>query len=132
MARRSSMRVKVENADEIIKALENADEALRNELHNIISEAAEIVFREADARVPIKTGAARESLRIKTGFTKDGFFHATIVVGGDSTYYITFYELGTSRQPPRPFLRPSLDNTRSQVRQYMIKRLREVIAKQGK
>lgn len=131
MAKRG-MRLKVENADEILDALTKADEALRNELHNIISEAAEIVFREADARVPIKTGKARESLRIETGFDKKGFFHATIVVGGKSTYYITFYELGTSRQPPRPFLRPSLDDTRAEVRRYMISRLKDVIAKQGK
>lgn len=126
------MRLKVENAGEILDALTKADEALKKELHDIVSEAAEIVFREADARVPVRTGKARESLRITTGFTKNGYFHATIVVGGEEAFYITFYELGTSRQPPRPFLRPSLDATRAQVRRHMISRLQEVIERQGK
>lgn len=129
---RRTMRVKVDGADDVLDALSKADEALRNEMHNIISEAAEIVFRDADAKMPIKSGRARASLKIETGFNKDGFFHATIVVGGGEVFYITFYELGTSRQPPRPLMRQSLNDSRAEVRKYMISRLREVIAAQGK
>src|SRR5690625_3462600 len=88
MARRN-VKVKVEGVEDILKALRKADEELKNELHNIISEAAEIVFREADARVPIgKTEKARESLRIETGTDKGGFFYANVVVGGKEAFYI--------------------------------------------
>jgi len=129
---RKRIRLKVEGVDEILEALRKADKELKNELHNIVAEAAEIVFREADATIPIKTGAARESLKIETGINRIGVFYANVVVGGTSTYYITFYELGTKYQPPRPFMRPALDNSRAEIRRYMISRLQEVIARQGK
>lgn len=132
MARGSKTRVKVEGAEEIIRALEKADEAMKKELHDIVSRAAEIVFREADARIPIKSGKARSSLKIETGFNNKGVFYANVVVGGSETYYITFYELGSSRQPPRPFLRPSLDGKRNEIRRYMISEIQKVIARQGK
>src|SRR5690625_2982327 len=81
----SKMRVKVEGVDEILDALRKADQELRNELYNIVSEAVEIVFRKADATIPIKSGAARESLKIETGTTKRGTFYANVTVGGQST-----------------------------------------------
>lgn len=135
MARRNSnMRIKVEGVEDVLKALRKADEDLKREMHNIVAEAVEIVFREADVKVPIgKTGKARESLRIETGFNSDGLYYANVTVGDKATtYYIVFYELGTSRQPPRPFMRPSLDGKRNEIRKYMIKRLKEVIDRQGK
>lgn len=127
------MRLKVEGADDILKALKKADEDLQREMNNIVAEAVEIVFGEADSRVPIKTGAARDSLKIETGVNGRGVFYANVTVGDNkTTYYVTFYELGTSRQPPRPFMRPSLDGKRNEIRKYMIKRLKEVIERQGK
>lgn len=133
MARRySRMRLRVEGADEIIKALQKADKELQKELNDLISEAAEIVFREADSRVPIKTGKARESLKIETGHTSKGVFYANVTVGGGDTFYITFYELGTSRQPPRPFMRPSLDKSKYRIRKHLIEGLKAAIARQGK
>ena len=131
MRRSSRMRLKVEGVDEILEALRKADKALQEELHDLISEAAEIVFREADANVPIKSGKARASLKIKTGKTRNGTFYANVTVGGE-TFYITFYELGNSRQPPRPFMRPALDKSRAKIRQHLIEGLRAAIERQGK
>lgn len=133
MARNKNLRIKVEGVEDVLKALRKADEDLKREMHNIVAEAVEIVFREADAKVPILSGAARDSLRIETGFNSDGLYYANVTVGDKATtYYIVFYELGTSRQPPRPFMRPSLDGKRNEIRKYMIKRLKEVIDRQGK
>lgn len=132
MARNKNLRIKVEGVEDILKALRKADEDLKREMHNIVAEAVEIVFREADAKVPILSGAARDSLRIETGFNSDGLYYANVTVGGGETFYITFYELGTSRQPPRPFMRPSLDGKRNEIRKYIIERLKEVINRQGK
>ena len=131
MRRSSRMRLKVEGVDEILEALRKADKALQEELHDLISEAAEIVFREADANVPIKSGKARASLKIKTGKTRNGTFYANVTVGGEP-FYITFYELGNSRQPPRPFMRPALDKSRAKIRQHLIEGLRAAIERQGK
>ncbi|MFJ5625445.1 HK97-gp10 family putative phage morphogenesis protein [Peribacillus loiseleuriae] len=136
MARRNSgMRLKVEGVEDIVRALKRADEAIQKELHDLISEAAEIVFREADARVPIDTGKARYSLRIEIGEGKKGFY-ANVTIGNGTgkgdPFYITFYEFGTSRQPPHPFMRPSLDKSKSKIRAHLIEGLRRVIERQGR
>lgn len=125
----SRMRLRVEGVDDVIRALEKADAETKKELRDLVSEAAEIVFREADARAPIRTGAARNTLRIKVGENKKGQFYANVVIGGGDQFYITFYELGTSRQPPRPFMRPSLDKSRAKIRKHLVEGLRRVLLK---
>ncbi|KAB2337653.1 hypothetical protein F7731_08655 [Cytobacillus depressus] len=135
MRQNSNMRIRVDGVEDIIRALQRADEALQKELHDLISECAEIVFREADARVPILSGKARNTLRIEVGKNDKGVFYANVVVGNGTgktdPYYITFYELGTSRQEPRPFMRPSLDKSKSKIRAHLIAGLRAAIARQG-
>lgn len=133
------MRLRVEGVQDVVQAMRKADDNIKKELRNLISEAAEIVFREADSRVPIgPTGRTRASLRIEVGEDDKGRFYANVVVGarpGDTTatsaFYVTFYELGTSRQPPRPFMRPSLDKSRAKIRRHLTEGLKRVLAKQG-
>lgn len=136
MRQNSRMRLRVEGVEEIIRALQQADEQLQKELHDLISECAEIVFREADSRVPILSGKARHTLRIEVGKNRNGVFYANVVIGNgtgkNEPFYITFYELGTSRQEPRPFMRPSLDKSRRKIRQHLIEGLRAAIARQGR
>lgn len=136
MRQNSRMRLKVDGVDDIVNALQKADDELQRSLHDLISEAAEIVFREADARVPIKSGKSRNTLRIEVGKKGKGVFYANVVVGDgtgkEDPYYITFYELGTSRQPPRPFMRPSLDKSKTKIRAHLVEGLRAAIARQGR
>lgn len=136
----SRMRLKLEGVEDVIKALHEADEALEKELNDLVAEAADIVFREADARSPVgNTERTRMSIRIETGRSKKGYFFANVVVGarqGETTetsaFYVTFYELGTSSQPPRPFMRPALDKSRARIRRHLIEGLKKAIAKQGR
>ena len=133
----SKMRLKVEGADQVVRALQQADAETEKALKDLISEAAEIVFREADARSPIgPSGRTRFSLRIEIGTSKKGNFYANVVVGareGETTktsaFYVTFYELGTSRQPPRPFMRPAYDKCRPRIRRLLQEGLARVINK---
>lgn len=138
MAKRNqNMRLRVEGADGIVQAMRRADKETEKALNDLVSEAIEIVFREADARAPIgSTSRVRNSLRIETGKDNKGMFFANVVVGkreGEKTdtsgFYVTFYELGSSRQPPRPFMRPALDKSKYRVRKYLIDGLRRVILK---
>lgn len=136
----SRMRLKVDGVEDLIVALQNADKKIQKELNDLISEAAEIVFREADARAPIgPTERTRFSLRIEIGKNKKGLFYANVVVGarqGESTatsaFYVTFYELGSSRQPPRPFMRPALDKCRARVRKHLQEGLQRILSKLGR
>ncbi|WP_284037459.1 HK97-gp10 family putative phage morphogenesis protein [Neobacillus sp. 114] len=130
------MRLRVDGMEDIIRELQQADEELQKELNDLVSECAEIVFREADSRVPIETGKARETLRIEVGKNSKGVFYANVVIGNgtgkNDPYYITFNELGTSRQQPRPFMRPSLDKSKRKIRDHLINGLRAALARQGR
>lgn len=133
MAKQNSrMRLRVDGVEDVVKALQQADDALKEELRVLVAEAAEIVFREADARSPIRTGATRNSIRMEVGTNAKGIYYANVVVGGGQQFYVTFYELGNSRQPPRPFMRPSLDKSKTKIRKHLVEGLRAAIAKQGK
>ena len=130
----SKMRLKVEGVDEVVKALRQANAEIEKELRDLISEAAEIVFREADSRVPIKSGKARHTLRIEIGEGKRGFYANVVIgngIGKEDPFYITFYEFGTSRQPPRPFMRPSLDKSKTKIRKLLVEGLRRIVESQG-
>lgn len=58
----------------------------------------------ARALAPIDTGLLRDSIEIMYG-KWDGGIYAEI---GTDVYYGPFQELGTSRNPPHPYLRPAL------------------------
>lgn len=141
MARRirpnSRMRIKVEGVNDIIAAMREADSEIQRELRDLVAEAAEIVFRAADANVPILSGKARATLEIEIGENKKGQYYASVVVGSKSgsspgtPFYITFYELGTSRQEPRPFMRPALDKNKAKIRKHIVEGLKAIIARQG-
>ncbi|MFS0820760.1 HK97-gp10 family putative phage morphogenesis protein [Bacillus sp. 1P02SD] len=134
------MRLKVEGVEELVKMLRKADEEIQKELNDLVSECAEIVFREADARVPIgATNRTRDSLRIEVGKNNNGVFYANVVVGardGDTTetssFYVTFYELGSSHQPARPFMRPAYDKSKVKMRKHLIDGLQKIILRQGR
>ncbi|QJD87899.1 HK97-gp10 family putative phage morphogenesis protein [Cohnella herbarum] len=137
MARRRTSRtgIRVEGAEAVIKALREANEEIHKKINDLISEAAEIVFKEADIRAPIgATERTRFSLRIVTGISKKGNFYANVIVGArdglmtaESAFYVTFYEYGTSKQPPRPFMRPSMDKSRAKIRALLKEGLEKVI-----
>lgn len=72
MVRRSSRsNIRVDGADEVIRQLKRANAEITKEIRDLISKAAEIVFREADSRVPIgETGKTRFSLQMNIGISK--------------------------------------------------------------
>lgn len=129
------MRLRVEGIEELVAMLRNADKEIQRELNDLVSECAEIVFREADARVPIgTTNRTRNSLRIEVGKNNKGIFYANVVVGAydndttaTSAFYVSFYELGSSHQPPRPFLRPAYDKSKAKMRKHLIEGLERII-----
>ncbi|ASA22084.1 HK97-gp10 family putative phage morphogenesis protein [Paenibacillus donghaensis] len=140
MVRRTSRsNIRVDGAEEVIRQLKRANAEITKEIRDLISQAAEIVFREADSRAPIgATGNTRFSLEINIGTSKKGAFYANVTVGarkGDlsasAPFYVTFYEYGSSHQPPRPFMRPSMDKSRAKVRKLLIEGVKAVVERVG-
>lgn len=139
MARRNAgMRIRVDGINEVIRALQEANSAIEKELRDLISECAELVFRTADANIPIDTSRARYSLKIDVGENNKGLFYAQVIVGSSSgankgtPFYITFHELGSSRQPAKPFMRPALTKNKAKIRKRLIEGLKGIIEAQGR
>lgn len=65
---------------------------------------AEDTQRMAQGMAPVDTGELRDSIQISYGKSSDGIY-ADI---GSDVFYAGYQELGTSRNPPHPFLRPAL------------------------
>ena len=66
------------------------------------------------ATAPVSTGKriarrhARSSIEVKQGRDRRGFF--ADVGPTRKGFWLAFYEFGTSKQPPRPFMRPAFDS----------------------
>lgn len=61
-----------------------------------LSTGKRISRRHARSSIDVKQGRDRRGVYVDVGPTRKGF-------------WLAFYEFGTSRQPPRPFMRPAIE-----------------------
>lgn len=128
----------------------------KNGLRAAVNAGAEVIRKDAKARVPVKTGNVRKNIYKKQIREKSNNFQQTYYVGvklgrkrklaptklnvrkqrvgqlydvESSAYYWRFLEFGTSKLPARPFLRPAFDTKKSQAVDAMAKKLKERIDK---
>lgn len=80
----------------------------RTTLRSALTAAAKPVVKEAQARVPVASGDLRRGIGSQTRLTRRGFGYTLIGFDRD-VFYGGVIELGSSRQPARPFLRPAID-----------------------
>ena len=88
-----------------------------------LREAAKMIAAEARTRAPYDTGALRKGIKVRAAKSKK--YIGMIVRTGTraemgipetaSHYYPALLELGTSRLPARPYLRPALDEKRTRA-----------------
>lgn len=83
--------------------------------------AADLVLADARRRVPIDTGALRDSLEIKTEKrrknTKITYQIRSKGVSQGGVRYAFAVENGVKGQKAQPFLRPAIDENRTKIRQ---------------
>ncbi len=78
----------------------------------------------------VAPGFAKRSLRIVTRASADGRrVSAAIGVRKEAFYAVLFLELGTSKAPARPWLRPAMSSTQSQQLAAFSAKLRERVDK---
>ena len=70
-----------------------------------IATVAENVKVEAKILVPVDTGKLQESIDVFDGDNKREY-----LIGSKTTTYALYVELGTVKMPPKPYMRPALDN----------------------
>lgn len=77
----------------------------------ILAALGEQVANDAKANAPRESGAGAESIHHEIGEDAEG---AYVRVSWDSDhFYMFFHEVGTSRMPARPFLRPAVTKLRN-------------------
>lgn len=79
----------------------------------------------AKRRAPVRTGFLRSSIRAQEANERE----VRVVAGAE---YAKFVEFGTSRQAPRPYLRPTLNEDRGDIVEAMRRILREWLARQAR
>lgn len=80
----------------------------------ILLKRGQTIAERARERVRVRSGRARRNIRV-TLLKGAGQASKTAVMIGTRLFYARFLEFGTVHQPPHPFLRPALDETRQQV-----------------
>lgn len=94
---------------------------------------------------PFLTGALKENFKLWIQRGKRGKFSVVVGTKGEyalkkqglkgglnqgDQFYAAFYELGTSHQPARPFMRPALDNNKSLIIRIFSDKLAKEIIKE--
>lgn len=89
-----TFKVTVKNRGEVLRALARVDQNIVRAVAAAIAGGAESVAAAARARAPKRTGALRDSIRVKGVALKDG---SPAAVVGTDLFYARFVEFGTRR-----------------------------------
>ncbi|MCR4436639.1 MAG: HK97 gp10 family phage protein [Clostridiales bacterium] len=113
-ARIKKLKAEVEGAEEVIKLLEEMGQKAEEVLAKAAEAGGMVALSEARRRCPVKTGRLRASLTLTQGKKTPARANVRIE-HGKKEYYGTFVELGTRKQPARPFMRPAVDENKKQI-----------------
>lgn len=99
------------------------DKAVLKEVGNVVEtateEGAKIVAAAAKGLVPVRTGALRDSIKVKPSRFEDGGHLVQAQGSGDyDKFYAIFVELGlkkTRNMKARPYLRPALHQSKRKI-----------------
>lgn len=115
--------------DAIFKNLE--PKVQKKVLRPALRAAAKIIQTEAKARAPVKSGALRDSIKVRAGArTRKGIVRVNVEMGEGNfkgeTFYGAFLEYGAPGHklfgrpnplPPQPFMRPAFDRKKDEARE---------------
>ena len=101
------------------QGLERFIEQARPVLEKVVLSAGHNVEAGAKERVPVDTGATKNSIKVTS--IDDGL-GASI---GPSTSYAPFLEFGTHKMAARPYMRPALEHERKPFEEAVIAALKQ-------
>ena len=124
--------VKVVGLDKLLARLTRLTRALDPEITKVLKEIAALMWDEAKRIVPVDTGSLQRSIRTRSwagmkgytqwvGFSAGGY--VTNPKTGQIVRYREFVEYGTSRQRPKPYMRPAYETYKRDIP----KRIKEVL-----
>ena len=134
MAKKGALRFEIVGEKELIKQFEKLEDDMRNAVvNNAIDKAGDAVMADAKANVPVDTGELRDSIEktLRQG-NKGGVVEVGSNIGSSAQahgYYAFFVEYGTSKMPPKPYLRPALDKNKATATDLIKKEIESAVGR---
>jgi hypothetical protein len=130
----NKMYYKVEGLEEITRTLREFGSIAGPFMRSASDKGANVVLVRAKIKVPVDSGALRDSLHVKPARWKHGdeFTSAVVTWGDDVREYAAAVELGHKTVngklvPETKFLRKSADETKAEVRDIIADAVNQVI-----
>lgn len=125
-AKQKRLKVKVEGAEKIVKALKDMDEGASRVLSAAAKAGGNIALNDAKRNCPVDTGALRDSLKMEVNKVTEK--RADVKIDYDKKLkYGVFVELGTNGRAPDPFLRNSVDKNQDKINKAIVNVVKNAI-----
>jgi len=113
--RRSGFSVDMTGMEELFNQLDSLGEDASKALKEAVMKGAEIVREDASRRAPRRTGKLSQSIIIESAEVEPDYVSVKIGPNKEA-FYGRFVEMGTSKMPAKPFLRPAWDANKENVK----------------
>lgn len=127
---KSSLTLRVENLKEILDALNNTENEVRNDLQELAQQYSEKLKASAEKNVPVNTGALKSSIKASVSEAKKNHFFARVRAGqygsGGKSPHAHLQEFGTNRHKAHPFLRPAYEQYKESFTNDVIERIKKM------
>jgi HK97 gp10 family phage protein len=93
---------------------------------------AKVLAKEVKEEAPEDTGKLKASVKLKAGKRKKDVISILVdVSGGHETAFVASVEYGNLENKARPFIRPSFEKKKDEVRDLVLDRMKHGIESQG-
>jgi HK97 gp10 family phage protein len=126
-------KTKITGAKELDRVLSELPKRLqRKVVTQALRAGAKPMLEEARNSIPVKSGLTKKDIKIRAIPAKESRAPAIAIAGSlakaGRAYIMRFLELGTSKMPAKPFLRPAFDNNSARSLEIVGKELGHRIA----
>jgi HK97 gp10 family phage protein len=106
---RAKVNIKIEGAEDVLRAFDRFDKASRENLRSAVKKNANALRKAIQNRAPVDTGNLRDSIAAK--YDKDGL-GADVGPTRPKGSHAHLLEFGTVKMAARPFITPSAEEQR--------------------
>ena len=115
--------IDLKNKEKVLRDITNLGKNLRKAIEEALSSSAKLVKKEAIPLVRTRTGKTRRSIKHSAGKSK---LEAHV---GSNWFVSRFIDRGTKKMRAYPFLRPALEKSKSNIRQFFVDAINRAIIK---
>ena len=125
-AKQKRVKVKIEGAEKIVKALNNMDTGAEKILAKAAKAGGDIAVNEAKRKCPVDTGALKNSIKMQLNKVTEK--RAVVKIDYDKKLkYGVFVELGAKGRAPNPFMRNAVDKNKGSINNAIVSEVKKAI-----